>query len=84
MDLSESPQKPEVTHVTILVTTIEGDVDEIRAFAEIERAREVRDRIHEKKPWKETEMETFHVLANLEDVSEQYRAWKLSQMEDGE
>ena len=84
MDLEDSPQKPEVDHVAIVVSTVEGSVEEIRAFGEIERAKEVRDRIEEKEPWKEVEMETFHVPANLEDKREQYRAWKLSQMEDEE
>lgn len=79
MDLTDSPTKPEVDHISIVVTTLEGDVDEIRAFGDKERAEEVCESIEEREPWKEVHRSNFLIPADLEDKREEYLAWQRSQ-----
>lgn len=79
MSLQNSADKPETDEVTVVITVVEGAVDEIRAFGDRRRAEEVRERIETDEPWKDVELETFRVSAHLEDMREDYLAWMRSQ-----
>lgn len=52
MSLQNSADKPETDEVTVVITVVEGAVDEIRAFGDRRRAEEVRERIEADEPWK--------------------------------
>lgn len=77
--MSDTPEKPETDYVSIVVTVFEGDVDEIRAFGSVERAKEVCEWFEEHEPWKDVHRANFHVPGDLEDMREDYRAWFHSQ-----
>lgn len=69
----EKPEKPDF--IWVVVFLIEGDVDEVRLYADREEAEQAIENDEEHREWVDHYIEEFHLPGNVEGLREELMEW---------